>query len=97
MQCAGRGTPEKLYDTLSSFSNQVGGGIILFGIDEKNNFEITGVYDAQDLQAKVAAVSYTHLYAPLEATITGENCPEDRMGNQLILSLIHIYVLNSQI
>ena len=23
-------------------------------------------------------------YAPLEATITGENCPEDRMGNQLI-------------
>ena len=27
----------------------------MFGIDEKNNFEITGVYDAQDLQAKVAA------------------------------------------
>ena len=23
-------------------------------------------------------------YAPLEATTTGENCPEDRMGNQLI-------------
>ena len=23
-------------------------------------------------------------YAPLEAMITGENCPEDRMGNQLI-------------
>ena len=55
LKCAGRGTPEKLYDTLSSFSNQAGGGIILFGIDEKNNFEITGVYDAQDLQAKVAA------------------------------------------
>ena len=46
---------KRLYDTLSSFSNQVGGGIILFGIDEKINFEITGVYDAQDLQAKVAA------------------------------------------
>ena len=47
------GTPEKLYDTLSSFSNQNGGGIILFGIDEKNDFEITGVYDAQDLQTQV--------------------------------------------
>ena len=52
---AGKGTPEKLYDTLSSFSNQSGGGIILFGIDEKNNYEITGVYDAQDLQTKVAS------------------------------------------
>lgn len=50
---ASHGTPEKLYDTLSSFSNQTGGGIILFGIDEKNGFEITGVYDAQDLQTKV--------------------------------------------
>ena len=52
---AGKGTPEKLYDTLYSFSNQSGGGIILFGIDEKNNYEITGVYDAQDLQTKVAS------------------------------------------
>ncbi len=50
---AGKGTPEKLYDTLSSFSNQYGGGVILFGIDEKN-YEITGVYDVQDLQVKVA-------------------------------------------
>ncbi len=50
---ASQGTPEKLYDTLSSFSNQTGGGVILFGIDEKNDFEITGVYDAQDLQTKV--------------------------------------------
>ena len=26
------GTPTKLYDSLSSFSNQDGGGIIIFGI-----------------------------------------------------------------
>ena len=50
---AAKGTPEKLYDSLSSFANQSGGGIILFGIDEKNDFEITGVYDPQDLQTKV--------------------------------------------
>lgn len=55
LKTAGRGTPEKLYDTLSSFSNQAGGGIILFGIDEKHDFELTGVYDAQDLQARVAS------------------------------------------
>ena len=50
---AANGTPERLYDTLSSFSNQTGGGVILFGIDEKHDFEITGVYDAQDLQTRV--------------------------------------------
>ena len=45
--------PERLYDSLSSFSNQNDGGIIIFGINEKENFKITGVYDPQDLQHKV--------------------------------------------
>jgi ATP-dependent DNA helicase RecG len=47
------GTPSKLYDTLSSFSNQLGGGVIVFGIDEDSGYELTGVYDAQELQKKV--------------------------------------------
>ncbi len=47
------GATKRLYDTLSSFSNQNDGGIILFGIDENAGFEITGVYDAQDLQTQV--------------------------------------------
>lgn len=50
---ASGGAPSKLYDSLSSFSNQIGGGIIVFGIDETAEFEIVGVYDAQDLQRKV--------------------------------------------
>ena len=47
------GTPHRLYDTLSSFANQSGGGIIIFGIDEKDNYAACGVYDPQDLQIKV--------------------------------------------
>ncbi|MBR4979372.1 MAG: putative DNA binding domain-containing protein, partial [Clostridia bacterium] len=47
------GTTKKLYDTFSSFSNQNGGGVILFGIDEAAGYEVTGVYDAQDLQTQV--------------------------------------------
>lgn len=47
------GCPSRLYDTLSSFSNQDDGGIIVFGIDESKGYEIVGVYDAQDLQKKV--------------------------------------------
>lgn len=54
---ASGGTPTKLYDTLSSFSNQIGGGIILFGIDEQADYKVVGVYDAQDLQKKVVEQS----------------------------------------
>ncbi len=53
LKAAHDGTPKRLYDTLSSFSNQDSGGIIIFGIDEKQGYEIVGVYDPQDLQKKV--------------------------------------------
>lgn len=53
LKSASGGCPTKLFDTLSSFSNQDEGGIIIFGIDEKNGFSVNGVYDAQDLQKKV--------------------------------------------
>lgn len=45
--------PKRLYDTLSSFSNQDSGGVLLFGLDEKQSFQVVGVYDLQDLQKKV--------------------------------------------
>ena len=44
-----KGGPPKIYDTLSSFSNQNMGGIILFGINEDKNFLVEGVYDAKNL------------------------------------------------
>ena len=53
LKSASKGTPEKLYDTLSGFANQNGGGIIIFGLQEKPEFKVSGVYDAQDLQVKV--------------------------------------------
>lgn len=42
-----------MFDTLSGFSNQDDGGIILFGLDENQGYSVVGVYDAQDLQGKV--------------------------------------------
>lgn len=53
VKSAHRGCPTRLYDTLSAFSNQDGGGVILFGIDESAGFEPVGVYDANDLQKKI--------------------------------------------
>lgn len=46
--------PKKLYDTLSAFSNQSEGGILLFGIDEESGFSPVGVYDGGDLQRKIS-------------------------------------------
>ena len=53
LKSAAQGCPTRLFDTLSSFSNQDEGGIIIFGVDEAENYAIKGVYDPQDLQKKV--------------------------------------------
>ena len=53
VKAAEAGCPKRLYDTLSSFSNQDDGGVIVFGVDEKDNFHECGVYDPQDIQKKI--------------------------------------------
>ena len=53
LKSAELGCPTRLYDTLSSFSNQDEGGIIIFGVDEKQNYREVGVYDPQDIQKKI--------------------------------------------
>lgn len=42
--------PKKIYDTLSSFSNQNEGGVIIFGVSD--NYEVIGVYDVENAQKK---------------------------------------------
>mgnify|MGYP002569384702 CR=1 FL=1 len=82
VKAAHRGCPSKLRDTLSSFSNQNSGGILLFGLDESEHFTAVGVYDLQDLQKKVTepylvdALSFTEAEAriieEIRPFITGE-------------------------
>lgn len=52
VKSARNGCP-KIFDTLSSFSNQQNGGIIIFGVDENDDYNVCGVYDAADLQKKI--------------------------------------------
>lgn len=61
--------PKKLYDTLSSFSNQDSGGVILFGLDESKAFELVGVYNLQDLQKKVTE-QCNQMEPPIRAVFT---------------------------
>ena len=53
IKAAQHGCPKRLYDTLSGFSNQDEGGIIIFGVDEDNDFNECGVYDPHDIQKKI--------------------------------------------
>ncbi|MBO5196981.1 MAG: putative DNA binding domain-containing protein [Lachnospiraceae bacterium] len=55
LKCASKGCPKRLFDTLSSFSNQDDGGVIVFGVDEEHDYQETGVYDPQDLQKQINA------------------------------------------
>jgi len=48
------GTPQRLYEPLSAFANRVGSGVILFGLDERRNFEAVGVGNAQRLQEEIS-------------------------------------------
>lgn len=56
LKAARKGCP-KLFDTFSSFSNQKNGGTIVFGIDENFDYEICGVYNADDLINRIAEQS----------------------------------------
>ena len=47
--------PKKCYDTISAFANKYG-GLIIFGINENNNFIEQDVYDVSDLQKKITSL-----------------------------------------
>jgi ATP-dependent DNA helicase RecG len=47
--------PKKCYDTISAFANKYG-GIIIFGINENNNFIEQDVYDVNDLQKQITSL-----------------------------------------
>ena len=69
----------KCYDTFSSFSNKYG-GIIIFGIDENNNYDITGVYDINDLQKKVSSLCNDSM----EPVIRPDILPIEYEGKKLL-------------
>ena len=75
LKSAAKGCPTRLYDTLSSFSNQDEGGTILFGVDEQEGFAETGVYDAQDLVKHVTEQcnQMTPVIRPVFTTLAKEN------------------------
>ena len=76
VKSAKNGCP-KVRETLSAFSNQTGGGVIVFGVDENDGFGVCGVYDAADLIKKVDAQcqQMTPVIRPLFTTASIDGKP----------------------
>lgn len=66
---SGNGGLPMLEEALSAFSNHKNGGIIVLGLDEKQNFKIVGVNDTQNVQTKIADLARNSLYPALDVRI----------------------------
>ena len=66
------GTPKRLFETLSAFSNQPGGGVILLGLDEKRDFEMVDVRNAQKLVSDISNMSASEMEPSLRPEFTVE-------------------------
>ena len=65
---AEKGCPQKCYDTISAFANKYG-GIIIFGINEHNNFIEQDVYDVNDLQKQISSI-YCLIFSCFKSSIS---------------------------
>ncbi|MDR0990433.1 MAG: ATP-binding protein, partial [Propionibacteriaceae bacterium] len=59
------GVVPQLAETLCAFGNMPEGGTIIFGVDEKQGFAVTGVSDVAHLEAGVAAQARTSVTPPV--------------------------------
>lgn len=61
------GLPERIYRPLSALSNHRDGGVIIFGVDESQQFAVVGVPDVACLQADLSSVA-SEMRPPLRLT-----------------------------
>jgi ATP-dependent DNA helicase RecG len=72
VKSAQRGTPRRMFESLSSFANRTTGGVILFGLDENHNFEVVGVDDAHRLQEEISHLAASEMEPALRPEFTVE-------------------------
>src|SRR5438477_10898304 len=70
VKAARGGTPQRLYESLSAFANRTGGGVLLFGLNEKGSFEVIGVGDAQRLQEEIGHLACNEMEPALRPEFT---------------------------
>jgi len=71
-KAATRGYPKDLATTLSAFGNMPGGGLIVLGLSERDDFEVSGVYDAADAQKRLASQARNAVTPAVQVTFHAE-------------------------
>ena len=70
VKSAQRGTPQRLYESLSAFANRTGGGVILLGLDENRAFEVAGVGEAHRIMEEVSGLAAENMEPALRPEFT---------------------------
>lgn len=71
---AGQALPKSTRETLSSFANTPGGGVIIFGIDEASGFPVTGVENPAQLTSDLADLCASGMEPALRPLIEIHAC-----------------------
>ncbi|MGQ4809132.1 hypothetical protein NKDENANG_02534 [Candidatus Entotheonellaceae bacterium PAL068K] len=90
VKSANQGTP-KLYDSLSSFANRFGGGVILLGLDENQAFKIVGVGNPQRVQEEVSSWARSEMEPPVTVEFT-----VDEIDDEVVMAIDIQEVPNEQ-
>jgi ATP-dependent DNA helicase RecG len=75
--------PKRLWETLSAFANQSGGGVVVLGLDERCGFAAAGIDDVPKIQADLASLC-DQMEPPLRPLIR----VHDFEGKQLVVAEI---------
>jgi ATP-dependent DNA helicase RecG len=67
-KAAASGLPKSLRETLSAFSNSPGGGVVVLGVDERQEFAVTGITNPGKMQADFASMCNT-MEPPVRANV----------------------------
>ncbi len=70
VKAAHGGTPKRLFATLSAFANRLGGGVLLFGLDESRDFSLVGVGNPHRLQEELTHVASAEMEPALRPVFT---------------------------
>jgi ATP-dependent DNA helicase RecG len=70
VKMAAGGFPQSVLKSICAFANMPGGGTIILGIDEKQDFAVTGVYDAKNCQQTIANYAQKGYTSPIVIDIS---------------------------
>lgn len=76
---AHEGFPTDLQRTVSAFANTPGGGVLLLGLDERQGFATTPVYDLKDAQARLATIARRDIEPPATLNVVVQEIDGDRV------------------